>query len=133
MKLYLKSLAYATEHGEKELLAKSFVEMQECQKATEKSIIANYTQNIIRSKDVVDEIADKFGAEKLLFLLALSAQKNDSDIRISRNNHNWAAAYLAGLSPDANDYFIYRALTLDKVHSGLLNLIINAAREAYTS
>ena len=125
--LYRESAAYAREHGEMDAYRLSFKANVACKEAIEKAIAENYSDNRLNTC-CVKEIIDRFGQERVAYVLAATVQVKDWDERFSRSNKEWAASI--SVVDDGNDIMGDRRtrFVVDRSHSGLTDLFITAFR-----
>ena len=81
--LYLHSAAYASEHGEINLYLSSNHANIACKEAIEKAIRSHYNGSHLDTQEALREILQKFGPERVQFILANTAIHKDWDARIS--------------------------------------------------
>ena len=77
----------------------------------------------------MQEVVDRFGAERVSFVLANTIQHKDWDGRISPENKEWAKA-----EPVPNDFDAWNnkktlEYSCNKAHPGLINLFVNRFRK----
>jgi hypothetical protein len=77
----------------------------------------------------VKEVVDRFGMERVSFVLANTVQHKDWDGRISAENKEWAKA-----EPVPNDFNAWgekktREYCCNQAHTGLINLFIDRFRK----
>lgn len=126
--VYRHSAEYAVQHGEAFSYYESFDANQKCAAAIEKAIGDNYRDNHLDSKAALAQVGQKFGMERLTYVLANTVQCKARDGRISEGNKRWAATI-----PVADDtsvkgekrnlYFV-----VDRVNPGLIDLLVSQAR-----
>ena len=84
--VYLHSAAYAAKHGETDAYWLSDQANFSCKAAIEQAISAYYGDNRLDTAAAVQEVMEKFGPERMNFILANTIQHKDADGRISRDN-----------------------------------------------
>ena len=62
----------------------------DCKEAIEHAISAHYADNRLDTESAVKAVLEKFGSERVQFILANTIQHKDSDGRVSRDNKAWA-------------------------------------------
>lgn len=125
--VYKLPAAYARENDELELYRASNKANIACKEAIEKAISEHYYDNVLH-KDAVSQVAEKFGYERPLYLLALTIRQKDWDGRFSNDNKQWAKTVSVTENPDAwgTDRNCYLAVNS---HSGLVDLFTKLTRE----
>ena len=126
--LYLHSAAYASEHGEMGQYNLSYQANLACKEAIEQAINAHYGDNRLDTDSAVKEVLEKFGPERMQFILANTIQQKDGDGRISRDNKAWAKTVPMPEDSDTSRHCAY--LVVDKVNPGLTDLFVRQARKA---
>ena len=84
--LYPHSAAYASEHGEMAQYNRSYQANSACKEAIEQTISAHYAENRLDTEAAVKDVLEKFGAERVQFILANTIQHKNHDGRISQDN-----------------------------------------------
>lgn len=87
--VYTFSATFAKEHGELETYRTSHRANVACKNAIEEAISSHYRDNRFDGS-CVDEVIDRFGMERVAFVLANTVQDKDWDGRISHDNKAWA-------------------------------------------
>ena len=123
--LYPHSAAYASEHGEMVQYNRSNQANSACKEAIEQAISAHYGENRLDTESAVRDVLEKFGPERVQFILANTIQHKDSDGRISRDNKAWAKTIPI---PEDSET---RYLVVDKVHPGLTDLFTRQVRKMF--
>ena len=100
----------------------------ECKNAIEEAIADHYSDNRFDGS-CVQEVVDRFGAERVSFVLANTIQHKDWDGRISMENKDWAKN-----EPVPNDYDAWHGkrtveYSCGQAHPGLINLFVNRFRK----
>lgn len=126
--LYPHSAAYASEHGEMAQYNLSYQVNSACKEAIEQAINDHYGDNRLNTETAVREVMEKFGAERVQFILANTIQHKDSDGRISRDNKAWAKTIPMPEDSDTSRHCAY--LVVDKVNPGLTDLFTKQVRKA---
>ena len=81
--------AYARENGELELYRASNKANAACKEAIEKAISEHYYDSVLH-KEAVEQVAEQFGHERILYVLAITIRQKDWDGRFSADNKQWA-------------------------------------------
>ncbi len=122
--LYEWSLEDAVRNGERDLWRKSYKENCDCARAIERAINENYHDNIL--EDCAKQIIDRYGFDRVNFVLANTVQQKKEDGRISEDNKKWARSIHIPRD-DVRWHFTVES------HPGLTNLFINDARREWQS
>lgn len=126
--VYIFSASFAKGHDELDEYRASFRANVDCKNAIEEAIANHYSDNRLDGS-CVKEVVDRFGAERVSFVLANTVQHKDWDGRISADNKEWAKA-----EPVPNDFDAWgdkktREYCCNQAHPGLINLFINRFRK----
>lgn len=121
--LYRQSASYAKEHGEVDAYRSSMMENIACRAAIEK-VISERFDGMHLPKAISHDVVDRFGMERVGFVLAATVVQNIKDFRFSVQNRQWAEQEAPDLDPNARRYRV-------QSHPGVLNLFINDAREYF--
>lgn len=126
--VYTFSATFAKEHGELETYRTSHRANVACKNAIEEAISSHYRDNRFDGS-CVDEVIDRFGMERVAFVLANTVQDKDWDGRISHDNKAWAKDV-----PVPNDYDAWggrrtHEYVCTQAHPGLINLFVNRFRK----
>lgn len=99
-----------------------------CTNAIEQAIAAHYRNNHLDAA-AVHEVAEQFGLERMLYVLAVNVREKSWDGRISAENIAWAKTI--PVLPDLDNYGTDRRIfyVVHRSHPGLLNLFIGQARK----
>ena len=124
--LYPHSAAYASEHGEMAQYNLSYQANSACKEAIEQTINAHYAENRLDTAAVKD-VLEKFGTERVQFILANTIQHKNHDGRISQDNKAWAKTIPMPEDSGASRHCAY--LVVDGVNPGLTDLFIRQARK----
>ena len=128
--VYLYPQEYAVENGELDKYRLSRKLNLACKEAIEQAIGGHYSENRLDTSAAVQQVADAFGYERTLYVLAITVQHKGYDGRISAANKDWAMSVpifedrIDG-SADNN-----RFLVVDKVNPGLVDLFVRGTRRA---
>ena len=125
--LYSYSGEYAYEHGELKQFHASYQANVACKEAIEQAISDHYGNNRLDAA-CVDQVVERFGYERVFYVLANTVQRKEWDGRISRDNKEWAKTVQVtpGYGGDKNAYFV-----VDRCNPGLTDLFITIARKNY--
>lgn len=118
--VYLASATFARENGELDVYRTSHRANMDCKSAIEDSISRHYADNRLDTSACVQEVSDRFGMERIAFVLASTVQTKDWDGRISDSNKEWAKGFPA---LGKHEYVCSQA------HPGLINLFVNRFRK----
>ena len=126
--VYIYSATFAKEHGELETYRASHRANVDCKNAIEAAISENYRDNRLDGS-CVNDVIDRFGMERVAFVLANTVQDKDWDGRISPQNKEWAKDV-----PVPNDYDAWggrrtHEYVCTQAHPGLINLFVNRFRQ----
>ena len=89
---YGHTLRYAADHGEVDRYMESHKFDRECKEAIEGTIRQNFDGMYLKH-DIVEPLAEKYGAERMAFILANTLQQESWDGRFSRDNKVWASGF----------------------------------------
>lgn len=118
--VYLSSATFARENGELDIYRASHRANVDCKTAIEDAISRYYADNRLDTSACVQTVADRFGMERIAFVLASTVQTKDWDGRISDSNKEWAKGFPA---LGKHEYVCSQA------HPGLINLFVNRFRK----
>ena len=127
MVVYLHSASYATKHGETDAYWMSDQANFSCKVAIEQAISTHYGDNRLDTSSAVQEVMEKFGPERMNFILANTIQHKDADGRISRDNKAWAKTI--PMPEDSASSQQCADLVVDRVNPGLVDLFTRQARK----
>ena len=125
--MYFHSAAYASEHGEMAQYNRSYQANSACKEAIEQTISAHYAENRLDTEAAVKDVLEKFGAERVQFILANTIQHKNHDGRISQDNKAWAKTIPMPEDSGASRHCAY--LVVDGVNPGLTDLFTRQARK----
>ena len=125
--VYPHSAAYASEHGEMAQYNLSYQVNSACKEAIEQTISAHYAENRLDTEAAVKDVLEKFGTERVQFILANTIQHKNHDGRISQDNKAWAKTIPTPEDSDASRHCAY--LVVDGVNPGLTDLFTRQARK----
>lgn len=117
---------HAQENGELDAYRASFRANVSCKEAIEAAIRDNYHDNRLDTA-AVGQVAEQFGQERMLYVLAATVRHFDYDGRISRDNKRWANTIPVyenkdGMDSDRSVQFVVCS------HPGLTDLFLTGAR-----
>ena len=117
---------HARENGELDVYRASFRANVSCKDAIEAAIRDNYHDNRLDAA-AVGQVAEQFGQERMLYVLAATVRHFDYDGRISRDNKRWANTIPVyenkdGMDSDRSVQFVVSS------HPGLTDLFLTQAR-----
>lgn len=117
---------HAREQGELDVYRASFRANVSCKDAIEAAIRDNYHDNRLDTA-AVGQVAEQFGQERMLYVLAATVRHFDYDGRISRDNKRWANTIPVyenkdGMDSDRSVQFVVSS------HPGLTDLFLTGAR-----
>lgn len=117
---------HARENGELDAYRASFHANVSCKDAIEAAIRDNYHDNRLDAA-AVGQVAEQFGQERMLYVLAATVRHFDYDGRISQDNKRWANTIPAyqngdGVDSDRSVQFVVGS------HPGLTDLFLTQAR-----
>lgn len=117
---------HAREQGELDVYRASFRANVSCKDAIEAAIRDNYHDNRLDAA-AVGQVAEQFGQERMLYVLAATVRHFEYDGRISRDNKRWANTIPVyenkdGMDSDRAVQFVVGS------HPGLTDLFLTGAR-----
>ena len=117
---------HARENGELDVYRASFRANISCKNAIEAAIRDNYHDNRLDTA-AVGQVAEQFGQERMLYVLAATVRHFDYDGRISQDNKRWANTIPVyenkdGMDSDRSVQFVVCS------HPGLTDLFLTGAR-----
>lgn len=117
---------HAREQGELDVYRASFRANVSCKDAIESAIRDNYHDNRLDTA-AVRQVAEQFGQERMLYVLAATVRHFDYDGRISQDNKRWANTIPVyenkdGMDSDRSVQFVVCS------HPGLTDLFLTGAR-----
>lgn len=117
---------HAREQGELDVYRASFRANVSCKDAIEAAIRDNYHDNRLDTA-AVGQVAEQFGQERMLYVLAATVRHFDYDGRISRDNKRWANTIPVYESKDGTDSDRSVQFVVCS-HLGLTDLFLTGAR-----
>ena len=94
--LYPHSAAYASEHGEMAQYNASFQASHACKEAIEQAISRHYRDNRLDAEAAVKDVLERFGPDRVQYVLANTVRHKEWDGRISRDSKAWASTMPPG-------------------------------------
>ena len=124
--VYPYPAGHAREHGELNEYRASLHANVSCKEAIEAAIRDNYRDNRLDTA-AVGQVAEQFGQERMLYVLAATVRHFDYDGRISQDNKRWANTIPVyenkdGMDSDRSVQFVVSS------HPGLTDLFLTQAR-----
>ena len=110
-----------------ELINRSYQANSACKEAIEQAISAHYAENRLDTEAAVKDVLEKFGTERVQFILANTIQRKNYDGRISQDNKAWAKTIPMPEDSGASRHCAY--LVVDGVNPGLTDLFTRQARK----
>ena len=98
-----------------------------CKEAIEQTISAHYAENRLDTEAAVKDVLEKFGTERVQFILANTIQRKNYDGRISQDNKAWAKTIPMLEDSGASRHSDY--LVVDQVNPGLTDLFTRQFRK----
>lgn len=120
--LYLYSLKEAAEWDEKDEWRESYLENCDCARAIERAIDEHYDGQCLKS--CAKEIIDRYGFDRVNFVLAATVRQGIEDGRYSENNKKWARRFSVMDKEHTWQYCV-------RSHPGLVNLFVSDARRQW--
>ena len=124
--VYRQNAAYASEHGELEQYRVSHQANIACKEAIEQSIDQNYDGRRL-AKGTADKVMQKFGTERVMYVLANTIQQKGWDGRFHPYNKDWARTVDIPPNPDSFGFERNCEFVVDS-HAGLTDLFVSQAR-----
>ena len=124
--VYRQNAAYAREHGELEQYRVSHQANIACKEAIEQSIDQNYDGSRL-AKGSADKVMQKFGSERVMYVLANTIQQKGWDGRFHPYNKDWAKTVDIPPNPDSFGFERNCEFVVDS-HAGLTDLFVSQAR-----
>ena len=124
--VYRQNAAYAREHGELEQYRVSRRVNIACKEAIEQSIDQNYDGRRL-AKGTADKVMQKFGTERVMYVLANTIQQKGWDGRFHPYNKDWAKTVDIPPNPDSFGFERNCEFVVDS-HAGLTDLFVSQAR-----
>ena len=119
--MYLYSLKEAAEWGEKDEWRESYLENCDCARAIERAIDEHYDGQCLKS--CAKEIIDRYGFDRVNFVLAATVRQGIHDGRYSEDNKKWSKRFSVMDKENTWQYHV-------RSHPGLVNLLQKAVMTA---
>ena len=129
LSVYRHSAVYAREHGELDQYRTSQRTNIACKEAIEAAISENYRDNRLDGA-AVSQVAEQFGYDRMLYVLANTVQQKEWDGRFSRANKEWVGTVEVPPNPDPFDGERNQEFVVDS-HPGLTDLFLTLAKREY--
>ena len=120
--LYLYSLKEAAQWDEKDEWRESYLENCDCARAIERAIDEHYDGQCL--DPCAQEIIDRYGFDRVNFVLAATVRQGTHDGRYSEDNKKWARRFSVMDKENAWQYHV-------RSHPGLVNLFVADARRLW--
>ena len=120
--LYRRSREDAAADNEVQEWRESYRENCDCARAIERSIDNHYHDNVL--DDGTGDIIERYGFDRVNWVLANTLQQNSHDGRFSQKNKNWAEGFCIP-NDDMKWHFCVES------HPGLTNLFVDQVRQAW--
>ncbi|MBR5089992.1 MAG: DUF3849 domain-containing protein [Ruminiclostridium sp.] len=101
--LYKDDFQTAREKGELDIARLSYQTNIACAKDIDETIAANHLDNILDTDKIVDELVEKYSAERIAHVLAARITNASWDGRYSRKSSAWAEQEMNGISDDVKE------------------------------
>ena len=124
--VYWQNAAYARKHGELEQYRVSRRANIACKEAIEQSIDQNFDGRRL-AKGTADKVMQKFGTERVMYVLANTIQQKGWDGRFHPYNKDWAKTVDIPPNPDSFGFERNCEFVVDS-HAGLTDLFVSQAR-----
>ena len=125
--LYPHSAAYASEHGEMAQYNASFQASHACKEAIEQAIGRHYSNNRLDAEAAVNDVLERFGPDRVQYVLANTVRHKEWDGRISRDNKAWASTMPLPEGGPQDRHSEY--LVVDRCNPGLTDLFLKQVRQ----
>ena len=125
--IYPHSGAYARDHGELPDYRASYQANVDCSKAIDAAIRVHYRDNRL-DPAAVSQVVERFGMERTLLVLAVTARYKEWDKRISDDHKAWAQTIPVPDDKDVRGTDRTTSYVVGYAHPGLVNLFMNEAR-----
>lgn len=125
--LYPHSAAYASEHGEMAQYNASFQASHACKEAIEQAISRHYRDNRLDAEAAVKDVLERFGQDRVQYVLANTVRHKEWDGRISRDSKAWASTMPLPEGSPQDRHSEY--LVVDRCNPGLIDLFVKQVRQ----
>ena len=120
--LYPFSLKEAVSLGEKDLWRESYLENCDCARTIERTIDEHYDG--MRLDPCANEVIDRYGFDRVNFVLANTLRQSIEDGRYSEDNKKWARRFSVMDKENAWQYCV-------RSHPGLVDLFVSDTRRQW--
>ena len=128
--IYPYSVIYAKENFELLAYRESHKAHVACRDAIDAAISKHYRNNTLDGV-AVKEVAEQFGYDRMLYVLANTIRHKDWDGRFSSDNRQWAKAF--PITADINSMGDDRTMEfIANSHPGLLDIFARKTRQEYS-
>ena len=127
--VYRQSAAYAREHEELPQFRASHNTNIACRDAMEQAISENYDGRHLNTEAIVAQVAEKFGQERMQYVLAATVQAKDWDGRFSRENKAWAKSVPVADGTTTWGGNRNTEFTLNQAHPVLVDAVVSRMRK----
>ena len=105
----------------------SFQASHACKEAIEQAISSHYSNNRLDAEAAVNDVLERFGPDRVQYVLANTVRHKEWDGRISRDNKAWASAMPLpeGVPQDRPSEY----LVVDRCNPGLTDLLLKQVRQ----
>lgn len=124
---YPHSAAYASEHGEMAQYNASFQASHACKEAIEQAVSRHYRNNRLDAEAAVNDVLERFGPDRVQYVLANTVRHKEWDGRISRDNKAWASTMPMPEGGPQDRHSEY--LVVDRCNPGLTDLFVKQVRQ----
>ena len=125
--LYPHSAAYASEQEEMAQYNASFQASHACKEAIEQAIGRHYSNNRLDAEAAVNDVLERFGPDRVQYVLANTVRHKEWDGRISRDNKAWASTMPLSEGAPQDRHSGY--LVVDRCTPGLTDLFLKQVRQ----
>lgn len=120
--IYIWSKNEAIKDGDIERWRESHKENCDCARTIEKTIQANYKNNVLNK--CAKPVIEQYGFNRVNWVLANTIQRNGTDERFSGSNKEWSKGFYI---PHDDDQWHYEVAS----HQGLVDLFVTQVRNAW--
>ena len=124
--LYPWSKEYAEEHDERDLWRESHKENCDCARAIERAIAEAHDYQNHHLNDATAPIIERYGFDRVNFVLASTIQEKSHDGRFSHQNKEWANSFYLPADEERWQYCV-------DSHPGLANVFLDQVRSAWNA
>ena len=123
----IEQRAEAALDAQRELPLYSYQANLSCMEAIEQAINTHYGEGRLDTEAAVKDVLEKYGTERVQFVLANTIRHKSSDGRISHDNKAWAKTI--HMPEDSGTSHRYAYLVVDGVNPGLTDLFTRQVRK----